>query len=112
MKGNRKRFWSSVINAVLSGVLIVGLTGCAKDYSRDQFTQLTLHKTESEVRTAVGEPSWISDTKPKTWTYYRRTFNAKDNNKDDYKATLKFATDSATGQDRVVNVEFGATAGG
>ena len=90
-----------LFNAALLLFLLLGLAGCGKDYSREQFTQLTMHKTEAEVRNALGEPARISDGKPKTWYYYGKTYNAANQNKDDYSASLKFAPDAASGQDGV-----------
>lgn len=85
---------------------MLGLAGCGKTYNHDEFSKLVMHKSEAEVRSALGEPSWINDGKPVTWMYYRKTYDAANQNKDDYKASLKFAPDAATGQDKVVDVQF------
>jgi len=111
MRADDKSLLLSIFHAALVLFVLVGLAGCGKNYSRDQFTQMAMHKTEAEVRGVFGEPSWISDGNPKTWIYYHKTFDVANQNKDDYKASLKFAPDAAAGSDKVVNVEFAATAG-
>jgi hypothetical protein len=92
---------------IIVGSLML-LAGCGKDFSRAQFKTLTMDKTGAEVKAAVGDPSWVSSSKPERWIYYRKTFNAK-NQKEDYSATLNFYADATTGQSKVANVEFSTT---
>src|SRR4051812_49235726 len=85
---------------------IFALSGCGKTYSRSEFNQMVMHKTEDQVRSVLGEPSYVSDGKPLTWMYYRKTFNAGNQNKEDYRAVLKFSTDGASHQHTVTDVEY------
>ncbi len=90
--------------------LTIGLlAGCGKDFSREQFKSLTMNKTEAEVREAVGNPSWVSNTQPPRWIYYHKTFDAAQHH-DDYSATLDFEKDPATDQSKVASVQFAAKA--
>lgn len=103
MKMTDKKVSFRSFSAALLIFAVLGFAGCGEDYTRAKFSQLVMDKTEAEVKTAVGEPNLI---KGDQWFYFRRTFNAKNENKADYKATLTFALDKATGQRTVHGVEF------
>ena len=79
MKTHDRGLLFRIINAAFVVLLLFGLAGCGKNYSRDEFTQLTMNKTEAEVRSVIGDPALIGD-KPKTWTYYHKTYNAANQN--------------------------------
>ena len=94
-----------IFSAVLLIVAVLGIAGCGKRYSHDEFSQLTMHKSQAEVKTTLGEPAWINDGKPVMWIYHGKTFDSA-KNKDDDKVSLTFAPDAATGQERVIDIRF------
>ena len=108
MRANGRRGFVRFTHVAVMLCTIGLLAGCGKDYSREQFKSLTINKTEAEVREAVGDPSWVSNTQPARWIYYRKTFDATQHH-DDYSVTLNFTKDPATGQSKVASVQFAAT---
>jgi len=105
MKALEKGVLFRAFGAVLL-LAVFGIAGCGKSYSRNEFSQLVMHKTEAEVKSALGEPAWINEGKPVTWIYHRKTFDAANQNKEDDKVSLIFAPDVPTGQDKVIDVKF------
>lgn len=94
--------------AALLVFVALGFNGCGEDYSRTKFKQMVMNKTEAQVKEAVGEPLLVKDGK---WYYFRITFDSKNDNKEDYKASLTFKKDPTTGQNVVSGVEFFISAG-
>ncbi len=86
----------------------LGLNGCGEEYSRTKFKQLVMNKTEAQVKEAVGEPLLVKDGR---WYYFRITYDGKNENKEDYKASLTFKKDAATGQNIVSGVDFHTNSG-
>ena len=95
-----------IFSAALLIFAVLGTAGCGKTYSHDEFSRLVMHKSAAEVKSALGEPAWISEGKPVTWVYHRKTFDAANQNKSDDKVSLIIAPDAATGEDKVVEVRF------
>ena len=106
MKANDKSVLLRVFGAAIIIFAAMGIAGCGKTYSRDDFNKLVVNKSESEVKSAVGEPAWINDGKPTTWIYHSKTFDAANQNKSDSKASLTFGPDAAGGQEKVIEVRY------
>ena len=105
MKAMDKGVLLRVFSAALVVLAVLGISGCGKAYSRDEFNQLVMHKSQAEVKNVLGEPAWINDGKPVMWVYHDKTFDAA-NKKDDDKVSLTFAPDAATGQEKVIDIRF------
>ncbi len=105
MRANDKGVSLRIFSVALLIFSVLGIASCGKRYSRDEFNQLAMHKSQAEVKTALGEPAWINDGKPVMWIYHDKTFDAAKNNDDD-KVSLTFAPDAANGQDKVIDIRF------
>ena len=105
MKAIDKGILLRVFCAALLLAAALGIAGCGKAYSRDEFNKLVMHKTPAEVKSAVGEPAWINDGKPITWIYHDKTFDSTTKKEDD-KVSITFGQDTASGQEKVVDIRF------
>ena len=97
-----------VLSASLLTLAVLGLSGCGPDYSRTDFSQKVMNKTEAQVKAALGTPGLVKDG---VWYYFSETYNAENGNKNDYKTGVTFKKDGASGENKVSAVNFYETAG-
>ena len=82
--------------------------GCGEIYSREDFSQAVMSKSEPEVEKRLGKPFEIDAANPQRviWTYKNETFDVQKQNARDAK-TLVIFEKLPDGALRVTGVEFG-----
>ena len=97
-----------ILGAALFTSAMLLMSGCADVYGHDEFTKMTMNRSEDEVTTAIGKPESVDSSNPAhvIWTYYAKTFDIDNQNKRDTKEQVIFEPSAETHKLQVVDIKY------